>query len=445
MGSTEITKRSFTLRYIESLAPKKERYNTPDADVRHLFLVTHPSGRKVFFHLMKAFDPALGKDVPRRTQIGVWGDVTIEQAREHAEKLNSEVSAWKRNGYKGADPLAKPEKAEPSDVPSFEKLVEAYITHHIKEDANNPVRAEYHVRWLLKKHFAVWLDKRLDKVGVDDVLKVKNACGTHRYMANRCVEFARAIFNWSAGKNNDGKLNFWSVTNPAKDVGTFDEDSRERFLQPEEVVHFDEALKDEKHTDLKDFLRLALATGARRSSIFGMRWDDVKWERRVWEVPDSDSKSGESYNVLLLPAALAVLERRREEIPKEEKYVFPGIGKTGHLIDLKKPWTEFRKRAQLSDVRLHDLRRTKFSYEAIAGVSLQIIGKGAGHKSLGSTEIYAKLHDEAVRAAGIQGEVKMLEMARDAKKRIKAGERKKRLKAAERKPRRPLLAAAANG
>jgi integrase len=283
---------------------------------------------------------------------------------------------------------------------------------------------------LLKKHFASWLDRRLDKITVDDVLTVKNACGKHKHMANRCVEFARAIFNWSAGKNDDGRLNFWSVANPAKDVGTFDEDPRERFLQPEELVRFKSELEKEKHADLKDFLALALSTGARRSSIFAMRWDDVKWERQVWTVPDSDSKNGQGYSVQLLPAALAVLKRRRADIAAEVEHVFPGIGKSKHLVDLKKPWNEFRKRARLSDVRLHDLRRTHGSYLAIAGVSLQQIGASLGHKSLQSTEVYAKLHDEAVRAAGETGEAKMAEMMKKARRRIKLAECKPKMIAA---------------
>jgi integrase len=188
---------------------------------------------------------------------------------------------------------------------------------------------------------------------------------------------------------------------------------RDRFLQPDELGRFNEALKTETHADLKDFLTLAITTAARRSDIFSMRWTDVKWERRVWTVPYP--KNGESYE--LLPAALDVLKRRRSLVPDTAPYVFPGVGRTGHLTDLKIPWTEFRRRARIPDIRLHDLRRTTASYAAMAGVSLQQIGAALGHKSMQSTLVYAKLHNESVRAARESGQAKMLQMVRAAKRR----------------------------
>jgi integrase len=49
------------------------------------------------------------------------------------------------------------------------------------------------------------------------------------------------------------------------------------------------------------------------------------------------------------------------------------------------------------DIRLHDLRRTFGSYQAITGASLPIIGKTLGHKSQVSTQVYARLNDDPVR------------------------------------------------
>ena len=51
----------------------------------------------------------------------------------------------------------------------------------------------------------------------------------------------------------------------------------------------------------------------------------------------------------------------------------------------------------LLDVRLHDLRRTFGSYQAITGASLPVIGKTLGHKSATATAVYARLHDDPVR------------------------------------------------
>jgi integrase len=132
------------------------------------------------------------------------------------------------------------------------------------------------------------------------------------------------------------------------------------------------------------------------------------------------SKSGESYEINLMPAALKVLERRRREIAETETFVFPARSESGHVCDVKKRWFEFRKSCGLPDVRLHDLRRTRGSYLAISGVSLQQIGAVLGHKSLGSTEIYSRLHNEAITKALETGDRTMTRMMRQAEKRIEA-------------------------
>ena len=156
-----------------------------------------------------------------------------------------------------------------------------------------------------------------------------------------------------------------------------------------------------------------------------MRWEDVHWERLVWAVPFP--KNGQSYDVQLLPAALEVLKRRRTLVPEGVTYVFPGIGETGHLVDLKRQWDAFRKRAKILDMRVHDLRRTHGSYLAIAGVPLQQIGSALGHRSLQSTEIYSRLLDSAVRAARVTGMEKMQELTKQARKRMRLAERKPKL------------------
>jgi integrase len=418
VGKTRNQRVNLSKRRVEALKPLPGgRRKILDTNTHGLGVMVHPSGRRVFYWYRKV------NGQPTHSTLGDFPEMSVEQARRRCSELNGFLSKWKENRYEGENPFEKKERIVPANAPTFREMVEAYVQGKVRPEANRPDRAEYSVRWMTKKYFAAWLDRKIDKIIVEDMLTVKNACGKHGYMANRCVEFVRALFNWSA-RSKDGRLNFWPVENPAKDVESFKEKKRKRFLQPDEMSRFNDALEDETHADLKDFLTLALATGARRENVFSMRWQDVQWERRIWSVPYS--KNGEPYDVQLLPNALGVLERRRARITKGV-YVFPGVGKTGHLIDLKKPWNEFRKRAGLTDFRLHDLRHTHASYLAIAGVPLQQIGAALGHRSLQSTEVYAHLHDEAVRAGRESGQAKMLKMMRGAKKRAKIAARKQKL------------------
>lgn len=55
--------------------------------------------------------------------------------------------------------------------------------------------------------------------------------------------------------------------------------------------------------------------------------------------------------------------------------------------------------ADMLDIRLHDIRRTFGSYQALTGASLITIGKSLGHKSPAATQIYARLNSDNVRAS----------------------------------------------
>jgi len=355
--------------------------------------------------------------------LGLWPvEVSVSQARDEVDKLNGKASAWKLVGYPSAENPFKKEEPASNDVPLFSELVEAYILHRIRAESRTPKRAEYDVRLYAKTHLADLTDKRLDQLKVEDFLKIKQRTGEKRVAANRAIQLCRRILLWS-GKRVDGKLNFWAVPNHAAEVSLYKERKRTRFLQPDELLRLNRALADEENTDLRHFLTLALSTGARRGAVLGMRWENVSFDRKIWHVPYTDNKSGESYEVILSPAALAVLEQRRKGTQENAIFVFPGIGKEQHSMDLKRSWTEFRKRARIPDITIHDLRRSRGSYLAVSGASLQIIGGALGHRSTASTQIYSQLLSQSVREAQNKSERKMRELMASAAKR----ERRSRL------------------
>ena len=79
--------------------------------------------------------------------------------------------------------------------------------------------------------------------------------------------------------------------------------------------------------------------------------------------------------------------------------VFVG-GKAGtHLVNIRKPWYRLRRTADIEDVRIHDLRHSFASIAVSGGLTLPLIGKLLGHKKFATTERYAHLADDPVRAA----------------------------------------------
>ena len=75
-----------------------------------------------------------------------------------------------------------------------------------------------------------------------------------------------------------------------------------------------------------------------------------------------------------------------------------------------------RRNIVINGLRLHDLRHTLASWQAAAGTSLAIIGKGLGHTQVSTTQRYAHLDSDPVREA----------MSRAIKGMTDAGNKKKK-------------------
>ena len=112
----------------------------------------------------------------------------------------------------------------------------------------------------------------------------------------------------------------------------------------------------------------------------------------------------------LTAAALDVLHARQQDDGSSE-WVFPSRGRHGHIVEPKSAWQRIVKRAGLSDVRPHDLRRSLGSWMAMTGAGLPVVGKMLGHTQPSTTAIYARLAVDPVRAAAEQATAAMLQAA----------------------------------
>jgi len=173
---------------------------------------------------------------------------------------------------------------------------------------------------------------------------------------------------------------------------------RERFLSEREAATLFDALNSMEAErkilpTFGDMIRLLLLTGARKSEIQALHWDEVDLRRRNIVLPRERSKTGEKTIALNGPAA-AILAKR----PSRKGLVFPSHVDAEKPADgLQKAWERVRMRAKLEDVRLHDLRHSFASFAVADGASLPLIAKALGHSQTGTTERYAHLGDDPVR------------------------------------------------
>ena len=243
------------------------------------------------------------------------------------------------------------------------------------------------------RYFQVWTDIPCHSIRRRDVQSwvdhLADAHGMHT--ANRSHDTFRLVFNWGLRKE------YVSCANPAIGIDRYKTKPRERFVEPgDELRRLVKAMLDYPNKTLGHFFFMCMYTGARKTNVMEMRWDEISLELKTWRIPDT--KNGDSQTVALTRDALDILRMQKES--NDSEWVFPSDRrKNTHITEPKKAWAKIIKAAGIDDLHIHDLRRTLGSYMAIIGISPTIIGKALGHKSPTSTAIYARLTQDPVRDA----------------------------------------------
>jgi integrase len=186
------------------------------------------------------------------------------------------------------------------------------------------------------------------------------------------------------------------AVNPAKGVPLLKGEKKERFLSEAEVKRLAEAVFGmETERKLSSTAAVAIGllmlSGCRKSEILSLRWEWVDFERGCLRLPDS--KTGAKMVPLASPAIKILAE-----LPRDATYVLPAAKGAGHYTGLQKDWERVRLRAGLPGLRLHDLRHSFASFAVADGHTLFMVGKVLGHKQSRTTEVYAHLADDPLRA-----------------------------------------------
>jgi integrase len=319
--------------------------------------------------------------IKRKYRLGSFPQLSVENARKLTVKTY--------NSYlNGDDPAAERRLAR------VEHTLAGLFNYWLETHAKQKRKSWREDQRLYDKHLVQWANRRLSSISTADIELLHSKIGGKSnddkpYLANRIVELLRAMFNKA------DRMGFQS-NNPADPVEMFDEESRERFLLPEEMPAFMASLQQEPEL-FQDFFLLCLYSGARRSNVQSMRWEDVHLaDAPCWQIPTTKNKTPQL--VHLPKEAVEILHRRRDQRTNHE-WVFPAHSKSGHLQEPKAVWKRIVERAKLKDLRIHDLRRTLGSWQALGGSSLLIIGKSLGHKSIQASAIYSRLTMEPVKAS----------------------------------------------
>ena len=315
---------------------------------------------------------------PARMILGKFPDITVEQARTAAATAIGTFAA-------GGNPLAdrRTRREEPTVGDLWDHWL-LYAKAHkrprsVEEDERN-----------YRLHLSALVGRRLSTIKKSEVQTLHARIGTDKgpYAANRVVALLRAMYNTAEEIGYRGG-------NPAAGVKMFREVARDRFLHPQELEAFFEALALEPPL-FRDFFAICLLTGARKGNVLSMKWADLDLQAGCWRI--GETKSNTVVVVPLVAPAVAILQERREAI-NGSPWVFPGHKQGTHLRTPQGAWERIVKRAGLVDLRTHDLRRSLGSWMAGQNTSLTIVGKVLGHKTPQATAIYARIGLDPQREA----------------------------------------------
>ena len=395
---------------------------------------------------------------PERITLGRYPDETsIEKAREQAVIINGAI-AERKNPNK----VLRQQKTEIT----LRELFSIYMERWSKPRKKTWDEDEEKFKRYLEKG-SILANKKLSNISRTDIAALHSSIGKiHPVTANRVLALISSIFGRAA------EWGLWDKANPALGIRKFPEKSRDRFIQSDELPVFFESMANEASDLLQDYFMLLLLTGVRRSNLMAMRWDEISFDRKEWRIPET--KNGTPQVISLDDghgAIMRILENRKAKIAEYKskagdedasdyeiklaksanKWVFPSISSTGHIVEPRKGWERILARAEIfqlitliaghegwdakkihklkfdangrlesalkqyrervitleldtstigfRDLRIHDLRRTLGSWMAGTGASSVIIGRQLNHKSPSATAIYSRLQQDPVTAA----------------------------------------------
>lgn len=385
-----------TKRFVDALKPVQQDTLYRDGDLSGFCLRVKPSGAKTY---VVQYRNSAGRT--RKLALGRVGVLTPDEARQRARKALLSVSD-------GGDPSAARHDRR-KDL-TIAELVEAYLTEGPADKPDKKASSWAIDASNLRRHVIPLLGRRsLVTVTLGDVQRLQRDVTEGKTKADLKTK-SRGRAKVDGGPGTAARTTAvlaamlaWAVKhghradNPAKGVRLNSLRQRERFLSGVELGRLGDAMVQAEKEGLNlsglAILRLLLLTGARRNEIASLKWEYVDFERRALRIPDS--KTGAKIIPLGAPALTVLSKLSRDD---KVQWVFPAERGKSHFVGTPPVWRRLKQLAKLPDVRIHDLRHGFASVAVADQASLYLVGKVLGHTQAETTQRYAHLQLDPVRA-----------------------------------------------
>ncbi|MDE0047861.1 MAG: tyrosine-type recombinase/integrase [bacterium] len=356
-----------TQHRIDTLRPGRKTRDIRDKGFKGFGVRILPSGRKRYFLHSQADSRRVWH------AIGDAESITLAQARSKADA----ILASKLNG----------DEAGPSAPILFETVADEVFQRYGRhwKPRTLTVNLSYHRNQILP-----WFRGRaIADITRADVQKWFASLHATPVAADRSAPILSVILGQAEayGYRPEG-------SNPCRGIRRYRRRGRERFLTADETRRLSRILDrhHKSHPLHSSLVRLLLLTGCRKSELLTLRWS----EYRAGNLHLCDSKTGPR-TVWLSSAVRRILDG----LPRSGPWVFPATHSDGHLsrTALDRFWCEIRTKADIEDVRCHDLRHTYASVALALGETILTIGRLLGHNDPATTLKYTHLADATVHEA----------------------------------------------
>lgn len=317
----------------------------------------------------------------KQAKIGPADSLSLEEARQRAKQIRSQITM-------GFDPRAELEKHR--NIPTFKEFIKDHYLPYVQVRKRSWDLDE---KMLELRILPLWGNKKISEITREDVQEFQDnflRVGRKPGSVNRYMALIKHIFNLAEK---------WEMIDksPAINVSKVpDNNHKERYLNQEETKMLLKELKNCKSRVVSDIIEMLILTGARRSEVVGLRWEELDLESGLWTIPPERNKAKTRKVIPLSQGALRILETRKGN---QSEYVFPSTRTGEPCKNFYRTWDKIRKRAGIPDVRIHDLRHNFASLLINSGRSLYEVQKLLGHADISTTQRYAHLNQNTLKDA----------------------------------------------
>lgn len=317
----------------------------------------------------------------RRVTIGRADVFAPEVARKKALVILGEMA-------EGRDPNAEKRQENMVRV----TLETAFVRFFEARTALSPYTISSYQR-TERLYLKVWRKKDIRELTRQMVLKKHQdiAKGHGETTANNAMRHFRSVYNFIAATQDDFPPNPVQILTQAR--AWCKEHRRQTLISAMELPAWWRAVMAEPEYS-RDFLLAALFTGMRRGELMKLRWENVDLKGKALHLPTT--KNGDPLNLPLSEFLSDLLSERWARNPGSQ-WVFPGPGKSGHLVETKK----FLLRVSAGSgvgFTLHDLRRTFITIAESLDVPYYALKRLLNHRTNGDvTGGYIVVNAERLR------------------------------------------------